>query len=40
MRKFIIKRLLESVVILVVVAFIIYVLMRSLPTSYLEQVAR
>ncbi len=40
MRKFIIKRLLESVVILVVVAFIIYVLMRCLPTSYLEQVAR
>ncbi len=40
MRKYIIKRLLLSVVILVFVAFIIYVLMRSLPTSYLEQVAR
>ncbi len=40
MRKYIIKRLLLSAVILVFVAFIIYVLMRSLPTSYLEQVAR
>ena len=40
MRKYIIKRLLISVVILIFVAFIIYVLMRSLPTSYLEQVAR
>jgi len=37
--KFIVKRLLLSVVILVFVAFIIYVLMRCLPTSYLEQVA-
>ncbi len=40
MRKFIIKRLLISVVILFFVAFIIYVLMRCLPTSYLETVAR
>ena len=40
MKKFIIKRLLISVVILVIVAFIIYVLMRCLPTSYLEQIAR
>ena len=40
MKKFIIKRLLISIVILVFVAFIIYVLMRCLPTSYLEQVAR
>ena len=40
MKKFIIKRLLISAVILVFVAFIIYVLMRCLPTSYLEQVAR
>ena len=40
MKKFIVKRLLISVVILVFVAFIIYVLMRCLPTSYLEQVAR
>ena len=40
MRKYIIKRLLMSVVILFFVAFLIYVLMRCLPTSYLEQVAR
>lgn len=40
MRKFIIKRILISVVILFFVAFIIYVLMRCLPTSYLEQIAR
>ncbi len=40
MKKFIIKRLLISAVILVFVAFIIYTLMRCLPTSYLEQVAR
>ena len=40
MRKFIIKRLLISVVLLFLVAFIIYVLMRCLPTSYLEEVAR
>ena len=40
MRKFIIKRILISVVILIFVAFIIYVLMRCLPTSYLEQIAR
>ena len=39
-RKFIIKRILISVVILIFVAFIIYVLMRCLPTSYLEQIAR
>lgn len=40
MRKYILQRLLQSVVILILVAFIIYVLMRSLPTSYLETVAR
>ncbi len=40
MRKFIIKRLLISAVILVIVSFLIYVLMRCLPTSYLEDVAR
>ncbi|MCR4671805.1 MAG: ABC transporter permease [Lachnospiraceae bacterium] len=40
MRKFIIKRLIISAVLLVVVAFLVYVLMRSLPTSYLESVAR
>ena len=40
MRKFIIKRLLLSVVILFFVALIIYVLMRCLPTSYIESIAR
>lgn len=40
MRNFIIKRLLISIVILIFVAFIIYILMRCLPTSYLEEVAR
>ena len=40
MKKFLLKRLLISVVILILVSFIIYVLMRMLPTSYLEQVAR
>ncbi len=40
MKKYIIKRLLWSVVILFIVAFLLYILMRSLPTSYLEQIAR
>ncbi len=40
MKKFIIKRLILSLFILFFVAFIIYLLMRCLPTSYLEQVAR
>lgn len=40
MRKYIIKRLLLSVVILFFVAFIIYALMRCLPTSYIEAMAR
>ena len=40
MKKYIIKRLLWSVVILGIVAFLLSVLMRSLPTSYLEQIAR
>ena len=40
MRKYIIKRLLLSVVILFFVAFIIYALMRCLPTSYIEDMAR
>ncbi len=40
MRKFIIKRLLLSVVILFFVAFIVYTLMRCLPTSYIENMAR
>lgn len=40
MRKYIIKRLLISVVILFFVVFAIYALMRCLPTSYLESIAR
>ena len=40
MGKYIIKRLLISVVILFFVAFIIYALMRALPTSYVENMAR
>jgi len=40
LRKYIVKRVLLSVVILFFVALIIYTLMRCLPTSYIEQVAR
>lgn len=40
MLKFIIKRVMLSAVILFFVMFIIYVIMRSLPTSYVEMVAR
>ena len=40
MRKYIIKRILISIVILFFVAFIIYLLMRMLPTSYVENLAR
>lgn len=40
MRKFITKRLLQSIVILFVVSFLIYVLMRCMPTSYVESQAR
>ena len=40
MKKYIIKRLLWSLVILFIVSFLLYILMRSLPTSYLEQIAR
>ena len=40
MRKFIIKRLLLSVMILFFVCFIIYALMRCLPASYVENMAR
>lgn len=40
MRKYILKRLLQSIVILFFVAFIIYALMRCLPTSYIEAMAR
>ena len=40
MWKYILKRVLLSVVILFFVAFIIYALMRCLPTSYIENMAR
>lgn len=40
MRKYILKRLLISVVILFFVALIIYTIMRSIPTSYVEAIAR
>ncbi|GHV16840.1 peptide ABC transporter permease [Spirochaetia bacterium] len=40
MRKYIIRRLFLAVVILFFVAFIIYLIMRSLPMSYIERVAR
>ncbi len=40
MRQFIIRRILWSFVILFFVAVIIYVIMRSLPTSYVEAIAR
>lgn len=40
MRKYIVKRLCISVVLLFFVAFIIYALMRCLPTSYIETLAR
>ncbi len=40
MRKYITKRILISLVILLCVSFIIYGMMRSLPTSYIETMAR
>lgn len=40
MRKYILKRVLLAIVILFFVTFIIYALMRSLPTSYIESIAR
>lgn len=40
MRKYIVKRILISLVILVLVTFVIFALMRSLPTSYIESIAR
>ena len=40
MRKYILKRILISIVILFFVGFIIYALMRCLPTSYIENMAR
>ncbi len=39
MRKYIVKRLLLSLIILFFVTFIIYALLRSLPSSYIETVA-
>lgn len=40
MRKFIIKRILVSALILLLVSFLIYALMRALPTSYIQRIAR
>ena len=40
MRKYVIKRLILSVIILFFVSFVIYALMRCLPTSYIETIAR
>ena len=40
MRNYVIKRILLSIVIFFFVAFIIYALMRCLPTSYIENMAR
>jgi len=40
MRKYIVKRLILSVVILIFVALIIYTIMRCIPTSYVEKIAR
>ena len=40
MRKYIIKRLFLAVVIFFFVMLIIYALMRCLPTSYIENIAR
>ena len=38
-RKYVLKRILISIVILFFVSFIIYGLMRCLPTSYVERMA-
>lgn len=40
MRKFILKRILISILILFFVGFIIYALLRCLPSSYIENIAR
>lgn len=40
MRKFIVKRILTSAIILFFVSLIIYAIMRCLPTSYIETIAR
>lgn len=39
-RKYVLKRILISIVILFFVSFIIYGLMRCLPTSYIERMAQ
>ena len=40
MKKFVVKRVLISAVILVFVSMIIYAIMRCMPTSYVETQAR
>ncbi|MEG2315362.1 MAG: diguanylate cyclase, partial [Clostridia bacterium] len=40
MKKYVLKRILISIVILFFVAFIIYGIMRASPTSYVEKMAR
>lgn len=40
MKKYVLKRILISIVILFFVGLVIYCLMRSLPTSYIESIAR
>ena len=40
MRKYILKRILLSIVIFFFVMLIVYTLMRCLPTSYIESIAR
>jgi peptide/nickel transport system permease protein len=40
MRKFLIKRIALSIIILFFVAFIIYTIMRCMPSSYVENMAR
>ena len=39
MRKYVVKRILLSVLILICVTFIIYGLLRCLPSSYVENMA-
>ena len=40
MRKYLIKRILLSILIMFFVALIVYMLMRCMPTSYVERLAR
>ena len=40
MKKYILKRVLLSILILFFVTLIIYTLIRCLPTSYIENIAR